>query len=73
MGPAIDKDDPTAPEAAVGSTSPRSRMSPAALASAEEADRIPVGRRWPAAWTLLLVIAVPTMFWLLIAVLMSRR
>jgi len=44
-------------------------MDPSALAAAEAADQIPVSRRWPPAWTLLLVIAVPAAFWALIVLL----
>jgi hypothetical protein len=48
-------------------------MDPAALAAAEAADQIPVGRRWGPAWTLLLVIAVPLLFWGLIVLVMNRH
>lgn len=66
-------DDPTAPGAGVKPQSPRSRMDPAALAAAEEADRIPVGRKWGPAWTLILVIAVPALFWALVVLVMGLR
>jgi hypothetical protein len=72
MSPVDGKDDLT-PLAALRPRSRRSRTDPANLAAAAEADRIPVGRRWAPAWTLLLVIAVPAAFWVLVALLLARR
>lgn len=73
MGPVSDKDEATGPEAAAGPRASRSRMDPAALAAAEQADRIPVGRKWRPAWTLVLIVAVPAAFWALIALLLAHR
>lgn len=41
-------------------------MSTAALAAADEADRIPVDRRWPPAFTLAIIIVVPALVWVLV-------
>jgi hypothetical protein len=70
-----DGNDGTAPPAttAKAARTRRSRMDPAALAAAEQADQIPVGRRWGPAWTLIVVIAVPLAVWALIALALSLR
>jgi len=74
MGLADGKDGPAPPATAVKpSRSRRSRMDPAALAAAEQADQIPIGRKWGPAWTLILAIAVPLAFWALIVLLLSLR
>jgi len=74
MGLADGKDGPAPPATAVKpSRSRRSRMDPAALAAAEQADQIPIERKWGPAWTLILAIAVPLAFWALIVLLLSLR
>ena len=72
MSPDDGKDDSTLPAAAA--PHPRkSRMEPANLAAAEEADRIPVTRKWGPARTILLIIGVPAVFWALIALFLANR
>lgn len=72
MGPDDADDDSTLPEPEPR-RSRRSHLDPAALAAAEQADRIPVEGRWGPARTLLLIIAVPAAFWALIALILALR
>ena len=66
------KDDATPPETAPRRSGP-AHLDPAALAAAEQADQIPVERKWGPARTLLLIIAVPAAFWALIALVLAQR
>lgn len=72
MSPVDGKDDPMPLEVTPTRLRP-SHMDPAALAAAEEADRISVEHKWGPARTLLLILAVPAAFWALIALLMAGR
>ena len=74
MAPDDGQPEPTITPDAAGPT-PRdvpSRRDPATAAAAAQADEIPVGRRWPPALTLLIIIGVPGLVWALVWLIFFR-
>ena len=70
MPPSGSNEDVALPEA----TKPlRSRMDPAALAAAVQADGIPIARKWGPAWVLLLIIGVSALIWLIVWLVFTAR